>query len=540
MSAKNIKGGDFVDNIFSYFTGQDSGLANVLKQYVTFGSLNSETWNTVPYDSELHHYIVQWSSKEGSAVKIEQTQPVPNDSYGLNKLSLSILGKLNGANFSSSSTQTISATNESGSGSIAWKYSGDKATASDDFTLAQTSSWNIPTDSTKNKSRTNTLTFSNSEFNYQVNTSMAGTNAKYAFNITKFNFEDLQLKTSLLFTGSVSIDANADTAKLALINTTYRSADYSMITTNFSVIKSVADFNSLPEIGPSASNFEYLRGALSTWGDLLTNGDNKITITSTSGVSVDSGAGKDTIVASTGNDTIIGGAGNDSLTGGTGADSFVLAGSDTVADYKGTQSDTVDVSSLATGDTVTFTTVAGALDLSASTSAAAFKATAAAAGATITGGSGADSLTGAGGIDYLFGGTGKDTLSGGAGNDVINGGDGSDSLTGGAGSDKFVFNVAASSTNNDTITDFAVKDDKIQLSKTVFTGFSAVGSITSTAFLSGAGKNTATTADQKLIYDSSSGKLYYDADGSGSASAIQIALIGNKAALTSSAFEIIS
>jgi Ca2+-binding RTX toxin-like protein len=48
------------------------------------------------------------------------------------------------------------------------------------------------------------------------------------------------------------------------------------------------------------------------------------------------------------------------------------------------------------------------------------------------------------------------------------------------------------------------------------------------------------TTAKKLIYDSSSGKLYYDADGSGKIAAIQIALIGNKADLTSSSFEIIT
>ena len=158
-------------------------------------------------------------------------------------------------------------------------------------------------------------------------------------------------------------------------------------------------------------------------------------------------------------------------------------------------------------------------------------------------------LFGLGGNDVLLGYTGKDTLDGGIGNDYLAGNLGNDSIIGGAdndtliggsGSDKFVFNVTASSTNVDTITDFTVSDDKIQLSKTVFKGFSAVGSISDTSFLSGAGKTSAMTTAQKLIYDSSSGKLYYDADGSGKIAAIQIALIGNKADLTSSSFEIIS
>jgi Ca2+-binding RTX toxin-like protein len=324
--AKNTSGGNMINIIFSYLSEDRSRFASVLKQHVTFGFLNTEKWNTIPYEPELSYYKVQWGSKEGSTIKFEETQPVPNDAYGLRKAKLSILGKQNGTNLLLNSTQTVSSTNDSGERSITWKYSGDKTTTSDDFNLTQTSSWNKPTDSTKDKSFTDTLTFSNSYFNYQVNTSMTGTNAEYTFNITKFKFEDLQLKTSLQFTGGVSIDRNADTAKLTLFNTTYRSADFSAITTNFSVIKSVADFNSLPEIGPSASNFEAISGALSTWRNLLKNGDNKITITSTSGVQFDSGAGNDTIVGSTGKDTLIGGVGEDTISGGAGND--VINGGD--------------------------------------------------------------------------------------------------------------------------------------------------------------------------------------------------------------------
>lgn len=97
----------------------------------------------------------------------------------------------------------------------------------------------------------------------------------------------------------------------------------------------------------------------------------------------------------------------------------------------------------------------------------------------IFGAEGADDLDGAGGVDWVFGGEGDDTIDGGAGNDrlfggegddtidggegddLIFGGEGDDTLTGGTGSDTFLY---APGHGNDTITDFAVDEDKIDLS----------------------------------------------------------------------------
>ena len=97
----------------------------------------------------------------------------------------------------------------------------------------------------------------------------------------------------------------------------------------------------------------------------------------------------------------------------------------------------------------------------------------------VRGGSGADTISGGGGGDVLRGGSGNDNISGDAGNDVllgdadndiidggegddhIAGGTGDDTLTGGAGSDTFLFR---GNSGNDTITDFDVSEDTIDLS----------------------------------------------------------------------------
>ena len=82
----------------------------------------------------------------------------------------------------------------------------------------------------------------------------------------------------------------------------------------------------------------------------------------------------------------------------------------------------------------------------------------------IRGGSGDDRISGGGGDDALFGDTGDDVISGGEGDDDIAGGSGDDILTGGAGRDHFIFLESLGPTGTDTITDFSLDEDFIDLS----------------------------------------------------------------------------
>jgi Ca2+-binding RTX toxin-like protein len=240
---------------------------------------------------------------------------------------------------------------------------------------------------------------------------------------------------------------------------------------------------------------------------------------------LDGGAGSDLLRGDFGNDTLIGGSGADTMEGGTGNDLyFVDNAGDVVTELSAGGTDTVRSSV-----THTLASFVEHLVLTGS--------------GTINGAGNslANVITGNGRSNVLSGGAGNDTLSGAAGNDTLVGGAGNDSLTGGAGLDVFRFSaILNATTNRDKITDFVVADDTIQLENAVFTALTATGTLAAGRLRAGAGITTAADANDYLIYNSSTGALYYDADGSGAASApVQFAVIGTGLALTASDFFII-
>lgn len=139
------------------------------------------------------------------------------------------------------------------------------------------------------------------------------------------------------------------------------------------------------------------------------------------------------------------------------------------------------------------------------------------------GGGGKDTISGGSGNDVLVGGDGNDTIKGDAGNDLISGGAGNDILTGGAGKDLFVFSVDKLNkrTNVDKVTDFSVRDDSLLLDSSLFKKIGK-GALKADAFHIGP---AAHDASDRIIYDSNSGKLFFDVDGTGGAAAVQFATI---------------
>jgi Ca2+-binding RTX toxin-like protein len=204
----------------------------------------------------------------------------------------------------------------------------------------------------------------------------------------------------------------------------------------------------------------------------------------------------DTIVGTAGSDRIDGNDGNDVISAGAGDDVILMRnwdGADQVDGGAG--SDTVSYEIANTG-------------ISASLAAPTY-------GDTFAG---IENLTGSRYDDAIIGDGLANRLAGLGGNDT---------LTGGGGADTFVFDAAANAlTNIDTILDFVSGTDKIEFSAAVFAGLAGSGPLTEAQFWSGAGVTTAHDADDRFVYDTSTGALYYDADGLGGVEAVQVAVLG--------------
>jgi Ca2+-binding RTX toxin-like protein len=141
---------------------------------------------------------------------------------------------------------------------------------------------------------------------------------------------------------------------------------------------------------------------------------------------------------------------------------------------------------------------------------------------TLTGSSNING-TGSSVANGITGNSGNNSLDGGAGNDSLFGGLGNDTLTGGLGLDRFYFNTALGSTNIDTLTDFSsTQGDIISMSKAIFTGFGAATSVSADQVINGTAFENST---QRIRYDSTTGALFYDADGNGSELSQQFATI---------------
>jgi Ca2+-binding RTX toxin-like protein len=153
------------------------------------------------------------------------------------------------------------------------------------------------------------------------------------------------------------------------------------------------------------------------------------------------------------------------------------------------------------------------------------------------GGADADTVDGGVGKDNLFGGDGNDLVIGQQGVDRLSGGLGKDTLAGGDGADKFVFDTALGAANADEITDFVVGQDKILLDNDVFTALGAAGNLAGGRFVTG---TEAGDANDRIIYDFDTGRVYYDRDGDGRAAKQWIVTLAGSPAISADDFLIIN
>jgi endoglucanase len=225
------------------------------------------------------------------------------------------------------------------------------------------------------------------------------------------------------------------------------------------------------------------------------------------------GDGVDWLFSGTGNDMLNGGAGLDHLWGGLGADALVGGAGADYARYDDANygnlslrldNASLNVGAVAIGDT--YAEIEG-----------------------LVGGAGNDVIIGNAANNFLFGSGGADYMDGRAGNDYLNGG---------AGADRFRFaNALNATTNVDTIADFNIADDTILLENAIFTQLATTGVLSAALF-----KNLnlgALDANDRILYNDTTGALLYDADGSGAGAAIQFALLTGSPSVTAADFLVV-
>ena len=264
-------------------------------------------------------------------------------------------------------------------------------------------------------------------------------------------------------------------------------------------------------------------------GNDLNNELNAVWVDQSAKVSLLGGGGNDRLLGSRYDDLLDGGTGADTMRGGRGNDSYVV---DSVTDLVYEQA----------GEGYDVITSSVGYRLGANVEGLRLVGVAEGASVVAQGNDLNNSLN-AVWVDKsasisLLGHGGDDTLQGSRFGDLLDGGAGSDRLTGGGGADRFHFgDVLNAATNVDTILDFQKGVDVIELDDAVFAGLN-LGKLDASAFVANA-SGTATSADQRIIYDTDSGQLFYDADGSLGGAAVLFGMVAGHPPLTGADFVVV-
>jgi Ca2+-binding RTX toxin-like protein len=211
--------------------------------------------------------------------------------------------------------------------------------------------------------------------------------------------------------------------------------------------------------------------------------------------------------------TLTGGVGNDTLVSGTGAEALVGGGG----------TDTFYVNNAA--DTVTASVGSHSVEF---TSVASLKAAANIVALTYTGTGNFTGYANATGT-FITGGHGNDFLDGGAGADTLDGGGGNDTLIAGTGADQFRFD--APSLGVDQISGFVSGTDHIALAGSGF----GLSSLAGVGFDIGAAPTVIANGHAQIVYNTTTGSLYFDASG-GDGHLIQLANLTGHPAIAAKDF----
>ncbi|HYX19774.1 MAG TPA: calcium-binding protein, partial [Thermoanaerobaculia bacterium] len=279
----------------------------------------------------------------------------------------------------------------------------------------------------------------------------------------------------------------------------------------------------------AATDFSVVNGTSSSGTITGTAGNDSLTGTSGNDSMAGLG-GNDTLVGLAGDDTLDGGAGTDSLNGGDGNDTYIVTVGDVISDSSGIDTIQTDVSfNLPAAIENATMTGTGSIEVDGNTLAN-----------RITGNAGNNVVWANSGNDTILGGAGNDDLHGEAGNDWLEGGAGNDTLGGGGDQDHLVFREFGAA-NADTVISFATNWDDLQLDHAAFTQIGATGQFTAgdARFYAASGASGGHDADDRLVFNTSTGQLYYDDDGSGGDAAQLVATLTGGATLAASDISVI-
>lgn len=218
-------------------------------------------------------------------------------------------------------------------------------------------------------------------------------------------------------------------------------------------------------------------------------------------------AGDDLMLGGAGNDLLDGGQGSDIMRGGAGDDTYYVDSIGDIVDELAEDGSGIDKVYASTTFSLSGSKVRGVVENLTLTGKANINATGNALDNTVTGNDGDNYIDGGLGHDILIGGLGRDKF-------VFGTGFAADPRTG-------VVNPALINSSTDTIRDFVHGIDKIALSVSTFTAFAGMkigGGILGTNFVSANGPVYAKDANDFLLYDRSTGTLWYDPSGNQSES----------------------
>jgi Ca2+-binding RTX toxin-like protein len=335
----------------------------------------------------------------------------------------------------------------------------------------------------------------------------------------------IALRTGSIFTTGTHITNTGDIESFNAAAIAHDGGDSPVLEvttlTNSGTIRAANGWQSYRQFGNDSVDVIVNSGKMLGAVDLNGGNDSIDTTKGTVQGDIDLGAGSDTAYGSAAADNIQGGTENDVIRGNGGKDN--LDGGDGTQDYIDFSDKTtkVEITLLAPGVSGT-AKVNGVVEDTFKNFEAVVGGS---AGDLLTGNFGSNNISGGKGNDTAIGASGNDSIFGGDGNYLIAGGLGNDQLTGNAGADLFRFNSTLSTAANvDTITDFTHASDEIQLDDAIFTALTSPWS--SAQFKSSASGHVANTTNQHILYDQSTGVLWYDPDGSGAGGQTAFAKLG--------------